>query len=87
MFTTFDLNTSEVSISGIDISVELGYSNNAKIVFLRICSNLGPHESPNIFLNIHTNHDATSGLSSGFTSSSILNAIGQSVSLGSNIIV
>ncbi|MCK5535224.1 MAG: hypothetical protein KAI79_00280 [Bacteroidales bacterium] len=38
-------------------------------------------------MNIHTKPDATSGLCSGFTSSNILNAIGQSVSLGSNIIV
>ncbi|MBT3728817.1 hypothetical protein HOF65_00320 [bacterium] len=87
MLTTLFLNTSLVNISGIEISVEFGYSTNAKIVFLRICSSLGPHESPNIFLNIHTKPDATSGLCSGFTLSSILNAIGQSVSLGSNIIV
>ncbi|MBT3726729.1 hypothetical protein HOG21_03360 [bacterium] len=81
------LYTSDVNINGIDISVVFGYSTNANIVFLRICSNLGPHESPNIFLNIHTSHDATKGLCSGFTSSSILNAIGESTSLGSNIIV
>jgi hypothetical protein len=65
----------------------LGYSINAKTVFLKICSSLGPQESQNIFLNIHTKPDATKGLSSGLTSSSILNAIGQSVSDGSNIIV
>jgi len=56
-------------------------------VFLKICSNLGPQDSQNIFLNIQTNPDATNGLCSGATSSSILNAIGQSVSLGSKIIV
>jgi hypothetical protein len=67
--------------------VVFGYSIRDKTVFLRICSNLGPQESPNIFLNIHTKPEATSGLCSGFTSSSILNAIGHSVSLGSKIIV
>jgi hypothetical protein len=60
---------------------------SAKIVFLKICSSLGPQESQNIFLNIHTSPEATNGLCSGFTSSNILKAIGQSVSLGSNIIV
>jgi hypothetical protein len=38
-------------------------------------------------LNIQTNQEATSGLCSGETSSSILKAIGQLVSLGSKIIV
>ena len=87
LFTTLFLYTSLVSISGIEISVELGYSIKAKIVFLKICSSLGPHESQNIFLNIQTKPDATRGLSSGLTLSSILNAIGHSVSLGSKIIV
>jgi hypothetical protein len=50
-------------------------------------SNLGHQLSQNIFLNIQTNHEATKGLSSGFTFSSILKAIGQEVSLGSKIIV
>jgi hypothetical protein len=69
------------------MSVVLGYSISAKIVFLRICSNLGPQDSQNIFLNIPTSPEATSGLCSGLTPSSILNAIGHSVSEGSNIIV
>jgi hypothetical protein len=56
-------------------------------VFLSICSSLGHQESQNIFLNIQTSHDATSGLCSGLISSSMLNAIGQEVSLGSKIIV
>jgi len=81
------LKTSEVSINGIDISVVFGYSISAKIVFLRICSSLGPQDSPNIFLKIPTSPEATRGLCSGFTQSSILNAIGQLVSEGSNIIV
>jgi hypothetical protein len=64
-----------------------GYSRSARIVFLKICSNLGPQESPNIFLKIPTSHEATNGLCSGLTFSSILKAIGHSVSLGSKIIV
>jgi len=87
LFTTLFLNTSLVNIRGIDIRVELGYSSSANIVFLRICSNLGPQLSPNIFLNIQTSQDATRGLCSALMLSSILNAIGHSVSLGSNIIV
>ncbi|MGB2110658.1 MAG: hypothetical protein ACPHY8_01735 [Patescibacteria group bacterium] len=67
--------------------VVFGYSNNAKTVFLKICSSLGPQESQNIFLKIPTKPEATRGLCSGITSSSILNAIGQLVSLGSKIIV
>jgi hypothetical protein len=56
-------------------------------VFLKIYSSLGPQLSPKIFLKIQTNQEATSGLCSGETSSSILKAIGQEVSLGSKIIV
>ena len=52
-----------------------------------MCSSLGHQLSQNIFLNIQTSHEATRGLVSGLTSSSILKAMGQSVSLGSNIIV
>jgi hypothetical protein len=84
--TTLFLYTSLVSISGIETRVVFGYSKSARIVFLNICSSLGHQLSQNIFLNIQTNHDATSGLCSGFTSSSILNAIGQFTSLGSKII-
>jgi len=64
-----------------------GYSIRAKIVFLKICSSLGPQESPKIFLKIHTKPEATRFLCSGSTLSNILNAIGESTSLGSNIIV
>gem|GEM_PF-777931 len=87
LLTTLLLYTSLVSIKGIEIRVVFGYSSNAKIVFLSICSSLGPQESPKIFLNIQTSQDATSGLCSGFTLSSILKAIGQEVSEGSKIIV
>jgi hypothetical protein len=84
--TTLFLYTSLVSIRGIETRVVFGYSKRAKIVFLKICSNLGPQLSQNIFLKIPTSQDATNGLCSGFTSSSILNAIGQFTSLGSKII-
>jgi len=87
LFTTLFLNTSDVNISGIEIRVEFGYSKSARTVFLRICSRRGPQLSQNIFLDIHTSQEATNGLCSAFTLSSILKAIGHSVSLGSNIIV
>jgi hypothetical protein len=67
--------------------VVFGYSKSAKTVFLRICSSLGPQESPNIFLKIPTRPDATRGLCSGFTPSNLPIIVGQSVSLGSKIIV
>jgi len=70
----------------MEIRVVFEYSKRAKIVFLKICSNLGHQLSQNIFLNIQTSQEATKALCSTFTSSSILNAIGQFTSLGSNII-
>jgi hypothetical protein len=74
-------------MKGIEISVVFGYSNNAKMVFLSVCSSLGHQLSQNIFLNIQTNPEATKALCSLETQSSILKAIGQSLSEGSNIIV
>jgi hypothetical protein len=65
----------------------LGYSSKARIVFLNTCSSLGPQLVQNIFLKIPTSQEAISGLNSGSISSSILNAIGHSLSLGSKIIV
>jgi len=81
------LYTSFVSIRGIEINVVFGYSIKARTVFLKICSSLGPQESQNIFLKIHTSPEATSGLCSAETLSSILNAIGEFTSLGSKMIV
>jgi hypothetical protein len=57
------------------------------MVFLKICSSLGHQLSQKIFLKIPTSQEATRGLCSGETSSSILKAIGKFVSLGSKIIV
>jgi hypothetical protein len=87
LFTTLHLKTSEVNIIGIESIVVFGYSISAKIVFLKICSNLGPQLSQNILLKIHISHDAIKALCLGFVSSSILKAIGESASLGSKIIV
>jgi len=84
---TLYLKTSLVSIKGIEINVEFGYSIRAKIVFLKICSNLGPQEFQNIFLKTQTNQEATKDLFSESTLSNILNPIGEFVSLGSKIIV
>jgi hypothetical protein len=84
--TTFSLYTSLVSIRGIEISVVFGYSRSAKIVFLNVCSSLGHQLSQKIFLNIHTSHEVTRDLCSFETPSSILKAIGQSLSDGSIII-
>jgi hypothetical protein len=61
----------------MEIKFEFGASSRAKIVFLRICSSLGHHESQNIFLKIPISPEATRGLCSGEISSSILNEIGQ----------
>gem|GEM_PF-1026379 len=85
--TTLLLYISLVNIRGIEIRVVFGYSKSAKIVFLRVCSSLGHQLSQNIFLNIPTSPDAIRGLCSGEIHSSILNAIGQSLSEGSKIIV
>lgn len=57
------------------------------MVFRRVCSRRGPQLSPNIRLNIHTSPEAINGLCSSEIPSSILKAIGQFLSLGSNIIV
>jgi len=86
-FTTLFLYTSLVSMRGIEIRVVFGYSISARIVFLRVCSSLGPQESPNILLKIPTSPEATKDLWSSEIFSSMLNAIGQSLSDGSNIIV
>jgi hypothetical protein len=71
----------------MEIRVEFGYSKSAKIVFLKICSSLGHQLFQNNFLKIQTSHEATRGLCSADTLSSMLKAIGKFVSLGSNIIV
>lgn len=81
--TTLRLYDSCVSISGIDMSVVSGIRSSVRIVFRRIYSRRGPQLSANIFLKIETSPDATIGLSSGLGLSSILKAIGNSVSDGS----
>lgn len=74
-------------MSGIEISVVPGYSISASIVFRSVCSSRGPQLSPKIRLKIPTRPDAINDRWSSDTSSSILNAIGHSRSLGSKIIV
>ena len=76
-------NDSCVSMSGIEMSVVSGMSRSVRIVLRRIYSRRGPQLSANIFLKIETNPDATIGRSSGRGLSSMLNAIGYSVSDGS----
>ena len=83
-----------IAIAGFGLGILFGVVKlihdrdyNAKTVFLKICSNLGPQLSQNIFLNIHTKPDAIRGLCSGDTLSNILNAIGHFVSEGSKMIV
>ena len=84
--TTFSLKRLSVSILGISSIVEFGKSKRAKTVFLKICSSLGPQESPKIFLNIPTNPEATMPLKSSSTASRRLKAIGKDLSAGSNTI-
>ena len=82
--TTLRRYDSWVSISGIEISVVSGMRRSVRIVLRRIYSRRGHQLSANIFLKIETRPEATIGRNSGLGLSSILNAIGYSVSDGSN---
>src|ERR1017187_4478416 len=74
------LNSESVSKGCISNKVALGYCNRESKVLRKICSNLGPQDSAQIFLNVAMRLDATMWCSFSFTVEKGLKDIGNSLS-------
>ena len=73
-----------LSVSSLEMSSKVvsGRSSKASRVYLKICSSLGPHESPNIRLSTPMTSEQIFGFLAGSITSSGLNATGNAVSAG-----